>query len=133
MAKFKPGESGNPNGRPKGKSAGAMVRTEIEARRQDVLNVVIDAAINGDMQACKMLLDRIAPTLRPVAASVELEIGNDMSLSEQAAQVAQAAFNGNIAPDTANTLMSVLSSRAKIIETSELISRIEALEQRSNG
>ncbi|MEI8574555.1 hypothetical protein U737_19920 [Methylomonas sp. LW13] len=128
--KFKPGQSGNPNGRPKGKSAGGMVRKAIEERREDILKVVMDAALNGDLQACKTLLDRIAPTLRPVAASVAITLNKSAGLAEQGAEVVNAALSGNVPPDVANQLISVLTHQGKLIETTELIARVEALESR---
>lgn len=129
--KFKPGQSGNPNGRPKGKSAGGMVRKAIEDRRDDILKVVIDAATNGDLQACKMLLDRIAPTLRAVATSVALTLNKSASLVEQGTEIVNAALSGAIPPDVANQLISVLANQGKLIETTDLICRIEALENKS--
>jgi len=128
--KFKPGQSGNPNGRPKGKSAGGMLRKAIEERRDDILKIVVDAALNGDLQACKMLLERIAPTLRPVAASVTLPLDKSAGLAEQGAEVINAALSGTIPPDVANQLISVLTHQGKLIETTELIARIEALESK---
>jgi hypothetical protein len=64
-SKFKPGRSGNVAGRPAGKTPGAKIRKAIEAQADGILKSVIDAAVSGDMQACKMLLDRITPTLKP--------------------------------------------------------------------
>ena len=64
-SQFKKGISGNPAGRPAGKTPGAKLRKAIESKATDILQSVINAAIDGDMVACKMLLDRITPTLKP--------------------------------------------------------------------
>ncbi len=128
--KFKPGQSGNPNGRPKGKTPGAQIRKAIEDRKDDILNAVIDAAVKGDMQACKMLLDRITPPLKPVVANVALSVGKGASLPEQGAAIVDAALSGNIAPDIASLLTSTLSNQVKIVEFGDLLKRIEALEMR---
>lgn len=105
-----------------------MIRKAIEERRDDILKVVIDSALNGDLQACKMLLDRIAPTLRPVATSGAITLNKSAGLAEQGAEVVNAALSGTIPPDVANQLISVLTHQSKLIETTELIARIEALE-----
>jgi hypothetical protein len=66
---FQPGKSGNPKGRKPGQTPGAQIRKAIEERKDDILQTVINAAVNGDMTACKMLLDRITPSLKPNSRS----------------------------------------------------------------
>jgi hypothetical protein len=127
--KFKPGESGNRAGRPAGKTAGAKIRAAIEKRKDEILQAVIDAAIAGDMQACKMLLDRITPSLKPVAAQIALPVPEGAGLSEQGAAVVTAALSGQIPPDIGAQLITALAAQSKIIEIDQLIKRVEALEQ----
>jgi hypothetical protein len=63
MAKhlFKPGQSGNPNARPKGSGKAARFRKMLESDAPDVIATVGSAAKNGDRVAAKMILDRIVP------------------------------------------------------------------------
>lgn len=67
---FPAGKSGNPRGRPKGSKNKATILREAMQNKADkmlsaqvpkVLKVVIEAAIAGDMQAAKMVLDRAVP------------------------------------------------------------------------
>lgn len=67
---FKKGTSGNPAGRKPGQTPGAQIRKAIEERKDEIVQAVIQAAVGGDMTACKMLLDRITPPLKPVAAQI---------------------------------------------------------------
>jgi hypothetical protein len=127
---FKPGQSGNPNGRPPGKTAGAQIRAAIEERKDDILQAVINAAVNGDIQACKILLDRITPPLKPVAAQIALPVPNEAGLAEQGAAVMQGALSGEIPPDIGAQLMTALAGYSKIVEIDELTQRIEALENK---
>ena len=63
---FKPGQSGNPKGRVKGKPLLVTeLRTAIEAKSDEIFQAVINAAINGDMSAAKILIDKICPSLKP--------------------------------------------------------------------
>jgi hypothetical protein len=127
--KFKPGESGNRAGRPAGKTAGAKIRAAIEKRKDEILQAVIDAAIAGDMQACKMLLDRITPSLKPVAAQIALPVPEGAGLSEQGAAVVTAALSGQIPPDIGAQLITALAAQSKIIEMQEMAERLERIEQ----
>lgn len=51
--------SPNPQGRPK--SPKGELRRALAANGIAIVNNVVEAALAGDMAACKMLLDRISP------------------------------------------------------------------------
>ncbi|MGH8558639.1 MAG: DUF5681 domain-containing protein [Methylococcales bacterium] len=123
---FEVGKSGNPLGRPKGKTPGAQIRAAIDRRADDIVQSVINAATGGDMQAAKMLLDRITPPLKPQAVPVTLPIHR--ALADQGAEIIRATLSGKIPPDTGSQLIMALSSQVKIIEIDELVRRIEVLE-----
>jgi hypothetical protein len=124
--KFKKGISGNPSGRPAGQTPGAKLRTTIEANANEILQSVIDAAVDGDMAACKMLLDRITPTLKPQALPVSLVFQESLAL--QGSEIIRATVSGQIAPDIGSQLISALASQSKIVEIDDLTKRIEILE-----
>jgi hypothetical protein len=87
-------------------------------------------AVAGDMQAIRIIMDRIHPTLRPVELPAVLALPDGGTLAEQARAVVQAAADGEIAPSQAAQIVTALGGVAKIIETTELVKRIEALETR---
>lgn len=123
---FKKGQSGNPAGRAVGTTPGAMIRKAIELKADDILQSVINAAIGGDMQACKMLLDRITPILKTQSLPVNLPIRE--TLSQQGGEVIEATMTGQIPPDVGSQLISALANQIKIVELDELTKRIEVLE-----
>lgn len=123
---FKKGVSGNLVGRPPGKTPGAKLRKSIELRADDILQSVINAAIGGDMQACKMLLDRITPTLKPQALPICLPFNE--SLTGQGNEIIKATMGGIIPPDIGSQLITALANQSRIVEIDELTKRIEALE-----
>ena len=130
MAKFKPGTSGNPKGRPKGvPNPQARIRQMIGDDLPRILATLRDRALDGDVQAASLLLSRCLPALRPTSAAVELPGAGD-TLSQRAEAISAAAFTGELPPDTAADLMNVLASQAHIKEVAELEARISALEER---
>jgi hypothetical protein len=70
MSKFIKGVSGNPKGRPKGKSKNTLIRDQlisaIEDRAPDVVEAVVKAALGGDMTAAKIIMDRLIPVQKAV-------------------------------------------------------------------
>lgn len=72
--RWQPGQSGNPNGRPPGSGAVAELRAGIAARVPEILSKLIDAAIAGDTQAARLLLERVLPPVKAVELPVEMTL-----------------------------------------------------------
>lgn len=129
---FAPGNPGGP-GRPPGRGPAAEMREALATDLGRIIDVVREQALAGDQQAQRMLLDRLFPTLRPVDLTTALALPADGTLADQARAVVQAAADGDLAPAQAAQIVSALGGVAKIIETTELLKRIEALEARNQG
>ncbi|MDP2902978.1 MAG: DUF5681 domain-containing protein [Methylovulum sp.] len=127
-SKFQPGKSGNPKGRTPGITPGAKIREAIAENSDLILQAVIEAAVKGDMQACKMLLDRITPPLK--AQAMPVKIKNGKTLAAKGGAVVKATFNGEIPPDVGAQLITALAAQGKLVELDELTQRIEALESK---
>lgn len=126
--KFQKGISGNPNGRPRGtKNSSTALREAIRDELPSILRNLVELARSGDTQAANVLLSRALPPLRPVSEATEIPTQGD-SLSERAKSISDAALAGLISPTTASELMTTLSGQARIVEISELESRIAKLE-----
>ena len=125
------GQSGNPKGRtprPKGRPlAEILTREDAEA----VLMTVIQAAQNGDLHACKLILDRTFPALKPVDAPINIGLPADPIGG--AVAVIGAVADGEITPDQAARLTGVLADLTTILKATELEQRIAALEQRTDA
>ncbi|KJV05919.1 DUF5681 domain-containing protein [Methylocucumis oryzae] len=128
MSKFLPGQSGNPNGRPKGKTAATLIRQEIVLHAPEILKTLFAQTKAGDVQACKVLLDRICPPLKPQTEAVTIDIASNDTLATIGQYVIDSIARGDISSDIGGQLLSNLGTQAKLIETTDLIQRIEALE-----
>ena len=125
--RFRAGQSGNPSGRPRSESA--ALRQQLAERAEGVLQAVLEAALNGDMMAAKMILDRVVPPLRPHAESVLIPVDAPVGPVSTAEAILAAAVAGKIPPDAAVQLLTATASLSRIIETAELQARLEALER----
>lgn len=130
MGKFQLGQSGNPAGRrPGSKDRRTELRELLQAHAPSLVTKAVELALEGDRAALRMCMDRLVSPLRATSSeSSAFALGND-SLSEQAKRVTAALADGSLSADQANALMSLLAAQARILETSELARRIEALEQ----
>jgi len=125
---YKKGESGNPKGRAPGSTPGVKLRKAVELQSDAILKTVIDAALSGDLLACKMLLDRILPVLKPQALEVKLRCDDTLTL--QGNTILNATLSGQIPPDIGSQLITALAGQARIVEIDDLLERIKLLEAR---
>lgn len=126
--RFVKGNRASP-GRPPGRGFVAELRERLAQDLDQIVVVLCNQALAGDPQCIRILLDRVLPSLRPVELPTPLELpGND--LAEQAQAVVQAVAAGDIAPGQAMQIITAMASVAKILETTELVKRIEALEEK---
>lgn len=124
---FAPGKSGNPQGRPKTETA--ALRESLADGAADVVKAILDAAKAGDMQACKIVLDRLLPPLKATAQSVHLALPESASPLEIARAILSATSSGTLAPDIAAQLVTAVGTFCRIEEIEELRVRIAALEK----
>ena len=124
MAKFEPGKSGNPQGRPRGRTLADELRKTVTPRFREVVGVIVERALDGDMQAASLLLSRLVAPLRPVAEPVAFTGGN---LIEQALSVIDSLGAGDMTPDEAKAAISAIHEAAKVKDTVQTSKQIELL------
>ena len=133
-SKFRPGQSGNPRGRPPGSGIAASARAIIAEAVPEILGKLVDQAKAGDVPASRILLERTVPTLKPLEEPTQLEIGVG-TLTEMGNAIVHAMAAGALSPAQAASMLAALGSLSKIQESDELERRIAALEaqKRSGG
>ena len=126
--RWKPGESGNPKGRTPGTGEVAAIRAAIAERVPELLSAMMTRALEGDVGAARLLLERAIAPLKGIEQAVELQLPDDGTLTAKATAVLSAAAAGDLAPGQAAQLIAALGTLAKIHEVDELAARITALE-----
>ena len=129
---WKPGQCGNPKGRPKGtRDKRSKLRDGLLKEVPGILKTLVAAAKKGDIQAAKLILERTLPALKSAAETLTLS-GADTP-ANQGRMVLGACAKGDISPDEAATLMQALSAQVRIVEAQDLTQRVAALEEAVQG
>jgi hypothetical protein len=103
-----------------------------QPHKKELISKVIALALAGDMQAMRLVLDRLVPTMK--AKDSPVAIGKlEGSLSDQGRMVLNAMSAGDITPDEAATLMQAIGVQARIIAVDELERRVSAIEERQGS
>jgi len=116
---FRPGRSGNPAGRPKGQSLTALLRAQLDKgnNAQALAKMIVDKALSGDYQFCKLILERMEGKVpdrvedpekaraQLIWAEDRLRLLEDPDLMELACRLDAALARGRI-PDVAGKLVS---------------------------
>jgi hypothetical protein len=129
---FKPGQSGNPSGRPHGSRNKATLALEalLDGEGEAITRKAIEKALEGDTAALRLCLERIYPPRksRPIALALpKIETPDDISKAQGTVIGAMAV--GDITPEEANVVVGVLEAKRRSIETCELEARMTVLEQ----
>lgn len=130
---FQPGQSGNPNGRPYGSRNKATLAIErlLDGEAEVLTRKAVELALEGDMQALRLCLERICPPRKSRPIEIELpKVETVEDIAKAHASVIAAMGDGAISPEEASTIAGVLEARRRAIETVELEQRMTALEER---
>ena len=126
---WKPGQSGNPAGRKPGTSEVQKLRAAIAGRVPDILNALLAQALEGDVAAARLLLERTIPPLKAVEPPQPLALP-DGSLTEQGRAVLASVAAGELAPSQGAALVGAIGALARVAEIDELAARVAALESK---
>jgi hypothetical protein len=129
-AAWKPGQSGNPKGRPTGTGEVAKIRADIAKRVPDILDAMMARALDGDVGAARLLLERAVAPLKAIEQAQALTLP-DGTLTAQGRAVLRSVADGVLAPSQGAALLGAIGTLARVTEIDELEARIAALEVRN--
>ena len=103
----------------------ALALRLMDADAEPVILALIQAAKGGDVAAIKLVLERVAPLPRNRPVQFDMPaIETAADLGEAMGAILQAAADGELTPDEATSIASLIETRRRTIETMELEQRI---------
>jgi hypothetical protein len=129
---WKPGQSGNPDGRPKGSRNKATLAALalLDGESEALTRKAVDLALEGDTTALRLCLERIAPPRKDVPVSFALpKMKNAGDALAAINSIVQAVANGELTPGEATSLAKLIETFRRTAETQDLERRITELEK----
>jgi TPR repeat protein len=133
--RFKPGQSGNPSGKPKGSlnRVTLAIQCLLDSEGEELTRKAIELAKEGDLTALKLCLERICPPRKSRPISIDLpDVKTSEGVSLAQTSVVQAVGEGEITPEEGQVLSNILESRRKSIETEDHERRLDELGNKVN-
>ena len=131
--RFAKGFAQNPTGRKAGSrnKATQAALALMEGQLEQITQTLIDAALDGEMTAIRLILERLVPPCKEKALPpLDLPPVTDAtSLPKLTAAILGAVAEGRITPGEGQTLAALANTHAKNLELAELEQRIAALER----
>ena len=126
--KFKPGQSGNPGGRPASAGLGKIRADLVEAwnaakvGNKSIKDILIEKAQGGDMAAIRIVAERVCSPIKAMEPATPIELP-DGSLTDKANAVLAGLADGSLNTAQAAQLLQALGAVAKVVEVDELRKR----------
>jgi Family of unknown function (DUF5681) len=133
--RFKPGQSGNPAGKPKGARHKTTLAMEalLEGEAEGLTRKAVEMALAGDTTAMRLCFERIMPARkdRPVMFEFpKLETAADAV--KAAGALVAAVASGELTPSEAAELSRLVENFTRVLEASEFEARLTRLERKTN-
>ena len=132
LGQFQKGQSGNPKGKAKGTKNRATLAAEqlLQGDLKNICQRLVEEALIGNMQAIKLVLDRMLPPKRDPIIDVQLpklqtadDAVNAMSL------IIDAIGTGNITSGEGEAMSRVVDAFVRTIQAHDIEKRVSLLEE----
>jgi hypothetical protein len=131
--RFQKGVSGNPKGKPKGKTAKTVLAEKLLSKDIDaVIEVIRKAALDGDIAAAKLIVDKLIATPKSTGRMLSgfqlpiLRTAEDVAAA--LAVVIQCVGNSLLSLEEADALSALITRQGDALAASDFEKRLIALE-----
>jgi hypothetical protein len=132
MALFEPGQSGNPDGRPRGSRNKTTMAIEklLQDEAETIVTKAIELAKSGDTALIKLCLSRLSPPRRDRHIPFMLpEMNTPADTLKAVAAITDAVAAGELTPGEAAHLSQLVANYAKALEVVDFEERVSRLEE----
>ena len=129
---FERGISGNPGGRPKGSRNKTSLAVEalLDGEAEGLTRKAIEKALDGDMAALRLCLERVLPPRRDRPVTFDLpNIETAAEALKASSAILAACAAGTLSPGEAAECMNLISIHLRMFEMTEIEARLSALEK----
>lgn len=129
--RFKKGHSGNPRGKAKGtKNRATLIAQQLlEGELETICRRLILEATSGNLQAIKMILDRVLPPKKEHPITISLpKLQNSSDALQAMTSITEAVGNGDISPCEGEALAKIIDINVRAIEVHDFENRLNKLE-----
>lgn len=128
----KPFERGNPGRVPGSRNRATIAAAALlDGDAEALTRKAIELGLEGDTVALRLCLERLVPPRKDTPVRIKLpEIANAADVVGASAAVLAAVGAGDVTPDEAGRVMTLLTAHKNIVEMGELERRIAALEEK---
>ena len=104
----------------------------MQGQAEELTQIAIKKALEGDSVALRLCLERIAPAPKDQPVSFSLpKMHNALDASVAAGSVLNAVSDGELTPIEATRVMGLIDSYRRTLELTEIEQRLQALEHRN--
>ena len=131
--RFNKGQSGNPAGKPRGaRNRSSLVAERLFANEiQEICGSIIAQAKAGNMQAAKIILDRVLPPIKDKPVQIDLpKMTSSNDLAKAVECIAFAVGSGQISPLEGEFIARIVDIHIRALELNEIEKRLSNLEKR---
>ena len=132
LTPFKPGQSGNPGGRPKGSRNRVTLALEslLDGEAHALTQKAVELALGGDLVALRICLDRILPPRKDRTVLFELpSIATIEDAPRPMAAITAAIAQGEITAAEASDVSQLVDAYVRSVEASDLAKRLRTIEE----
>ncbi|MGE4572944.1 DUF5681 domain-containing protein [Parachlamydia sp.] len=130
--KFRKGQSGNPQGKAKGTKNRATLAAEqvLQSDLDNICHKLIEEALTGNIQAIRLVLDRVLPIKRDRDIKIRLpKLQTTDDAVKAMSLIIESVSCGNITPSEGEAMSKVVDAFMKAIQVYDVEKRVVKLEQ----